>query len=98
VLNARANDIGPILPKYIVNIIVSLPKRSSFGVSARERPTVAVALTVSNIRSIKGASVVADKRSVDTSNTKDDIRNTPRVLRRITRWPTLQVTLFRSTR
>ena len=44
---AIAMDIGPILPRYIVPIIISLPHIFKVGVSARVSPTVAVALTVS---------------------------------------------------
>ena len=47
ILNATAKDIGPTRPKYIVAIIMHLPKVFKKGVRFLDKPTVAVALTVS---------------------------------------------------
>lgn len=46
-LKAIAREIGPILPKYIVAIIISLPTLLRLAVKFLVSPTVAVALTVS---------------------------------------------------
>ena len=62
---AIANEIGPILPKYIVNIIMILPKSVRLDVRFLERPTVAEALKVSYITSSAEASVTAIVRIVD---------------------------------
>ena len=52
-MKAIANDIGPILPKYIVNIIIIFPILFKDTVKFLESPTVAVALAVSyNISTI----------------------------------------------
>ena len=45
--NAIAIEIGPILPRYIVAIMISLPHTLRDEVRFLVRPTVAVALTVS---------------------------------------------------
>ena len=45
--NASAREMGPTLPKYIVVMIMILPKTSRLAVRFLESPTVAVALTVS---------------------------------------------------
>ena len=62
-----ANEIGPILPKYIVAAIISFPHRLREGVKLRDRPTVAVALTVSYKMSIEGASVHIASNTVATN-------------------------------
>ena len=41
-------DIGPILPRYIHKIIISFPAKCNVEVKSLERPTVAMALVVSN--------------------------------------------------
>ena len=64
-LKATASEIGPTRPKYIVSTIISLPQRLSDEVRFRERPTVAAALTVSKITSVKDAEVTALKASVE---------------------------------
>ena len=44
---AKASDIGPILPRYIVQIIMLFHQKSRPAVMPLVSPTVAVALTVS---------------------------------------------------
>ena len=65
-LSAINNDIGPTLPKYMVTIITSFPKKLSVEVKFLVRPTVAVALTVSYKISSMSALVAAHKRMVET--------------------------------
>ena len=57
--------MGPIRPKYIVKIIISLPKLFRLAVKFLDRPTVAVALTASKNVSSAGALFVAIKRTVE---------------------------------
>ena len=57
--------MGPTLPKYIVTMIISFPKVFSVAVRFLERPTVAVALTVSKTASRADALLVAIKSTVD---------------------------------
>ena len=64
---AIANDIGPTLPKYIVTIMISFPNVLSVAVKLLERPTVAVALTVSYKASMAEALHVAIKSKVDVA-------------------------------
>lgn len=78
--NAMAIDIGPTLPKYMVKIIISFPKRLSAPVRLRESPTVAAALTVSNRISSAGAFVTAESSRVDTNITENDITVTATAL------------------
>ena len=42
-----AKEIGPIRPRYIVAVMISLPQTLSADVKFLVKPTVAVALTVS---------------------------------------------------
>ena len=57
--------MGPTLPKYIVTMIISFPKLFSVAVKFLERPTVAVALTVSKTASRADALLVAISSTVD---------------------------------
>ena len=57
--------MGPTLPKYIVTMIMSFPNALSDVVKFLERPTVAVALTVSYTTSRTEALLVASKRIVE---------------------------------
>ena len=57
--------MGPTLPKYMVTMIMSLPKVFSVAVRFLERPTVAVALTVSYTASRAEILLVAIKNTVD---------------------------------
>ena len=80
-LKARAREIGPTRPRYIVKIIMILPIVVSEDVSPRLKPTVAVALTDSYITSIAGASVDSDKKIMDVSITTENITTTATALR-----------------
>lgn len=62
-----ASDIGPTLPKYIVNMMMIFPKMFSVPVRFLESPTVAVALTVSYIALITEVLHVASNRIVDAT-------------------------------
>ena len=79
-LKARAREIGPTLPRYIVAIIISLPHRLSEGVRFLVRPTVAVALTVSYKTSVRLLSVTAESSTVEMMATPEDIKHTARAL------------------
>ena len=57
--------MGPTLPKYIVTIMMSFPNMLSVAVKFLERPTVAVALTVSYTASRAEALLVAINSTVD---------------------------------
>ena len=63
--SAIASDMGPTLPKYIVALIISFPSVLSVAVKFLERPTVAVALTVSYTASRAEALLVAIKSTVE---------------------------------
>ena len=54
-VKARARDIGPTLPKYIVTIMIIFPNIFRLDVRFLDSPTVAVALTVSYNMSQSGA-------------------------------------------
>jgi hypothetical protein len=56
--------MGPTLPKYIVTMIINFPNVLSVAVRFLERPTVAVALTVSYTASMADALLVAIKSTV----------------------------------
>ena len=43
--NAIISEMGPTRPRYIVAVMISLPRSLRLGVKFRVRPTVAVALT-----------------------------------------------------
>ena len=73
---AIANDIGPTLPKYIVTMMISLPNVLSVAVKFLERPTVAVALTVSYAASRAEASLVAINSTVETAQIEKNITTT----------------------
>ena len=75
-LNAIASEIGPTLPKYIVIIIIILPNKFKELVKFLERPTVAVALTVSYNISVIDASIVNDSNNVDKNIIENDIHVT----------------------
>ena len=66
--SATASEIGPTLPKYIVTMITSFPNVLSVAVKFLERPTVAVALTVSYTASRAEALLVAIKSNVDAEH------------------------------
>ena len=68
--------MGPTLPKYIVTIIINLPKVLSVAVRFLESPTVAVALTVSKTASIAEALLVAIKSTVDVAHIVRNITTT----------------------
>ena len=72
-MKATASDIGPILPRYIVAMMINLPYRLSMGVRSRVNPTVAVALTVSYIMSKAEALVTADKSREEIKAIEKDI-------------------------
>ena len=74
--SAIANDIGPTLPKYIVTMIISFPNVLSVAVKFLERPTVAVALTVSKTASRGEALLVAIKSMVDIAQIVRNITTT----------------------
>jgi UDP-N-acetylmuramoyl-tripeptide--D-alanyl-D-alanine ligase len=72
-LRATAREIGPTLPKYIVAVIINLPTALRLEVRFLERPTVAVALTVSYAISIAEApSVTAARSKVEQNIIKKD--------------------------
>ena len=68
--------MGPTLPKYIVTMIISFPKVLSVAVKFLERPTVAVALTVSYTASRADALLVAIKSMVDVAQIVRNITTT----------------------
>ena len=72
-LKAIASEIGPILPKYMVMMIMILPQIFKAAVRPLDNPTVAVALTVSYITSSAGTSVTADKSTVATKAVANDM-------------------------
>ena len=74
--NAIAHEIGPTLPKYIVMIIIIFPNTFKDVVKFLDKPTVAAALIVSNIISIPGAFVTADKRIIDVKTTLKNVMTT----------------------
>jgi hypothetical protein len=78
---AIARDIGPILPRYIVQIIISLPHKFKKGVRFLVSPTVAVALTVSYNTSSIDASVTADSSIVEINIIENDITVTATAFR-----------------
>ena len=57
--------MGPTLPRYIVIMTTIFPNTFSVAVKFLDRPTVAVALTVSKNASRAEASLVAKRRMVD---------------------------------
>ena len=63
--SATASEMGPTLPKYMVTMIISFPTVLSVAVRFLERPTVAVALTVSYTASRAEALLVAISNIVD---------------------------------
>ena len=75
-LNASANEIGPILPKYMVAIIISLPQKFKVEVKFLVRPTVAVALTVSYAISSAEAFVTRERSRVDKNIMLKDMATT----------------------
>ena len=77
-LNATAREMGPTLPRNIVKIITIFPKISRVAVRFRERPTVAVALTVSKRISSAAASVTLARSKVEVRTVAKDIPTTPR--------------------
>ena len=68
-----ANEIGPTRPKYIVAERISFPQILRDDVKFRDKPTVAVALTVSNIISSAGAFVHIESKIVETAITIKDV-------------------------
>ena len=79
--NAIASEIGPIRPRYIVAIIIILPIILNDEVRFLDKPTVAVALTVSYSTSITDADVAAESISVEASIIPKDIQVTATALR-----------------
>ena len=65
VCSATAREMGPILPRYMVKIIISFPAMLNKGVRFLESPTVAVALTVSYKISSMLASVTRESSIVE---------------------------------
>ena len=72
-LKATANVIGPTLPKYIVKIMIILPHSFKNGVKFLDKPTVAVALTVSKNISVRTLFVVKHNNIVDKNTIAKDI-------------------------
>ena len=68
--------MGPTLPKYIVTMMIIFPNVLSVAVRFLERPTVAVALTVSYTASMAEALLVAIKSKVDVAQTVKNITTT----------------------
>ena len=68
--------MGPTLPKYIVTMIINFPNVLSVAVRFLERPTVAVALTVSYTASMTEALLVAIKSKVDVAQIVRNITTT----------------------
>jgi hypothetical protein len=80
-LRATAREIGPTLPKYIVAVIINLPTALRLEVRFLERPTVAVALTVSYAISIaETPSVTAARSIVEQNIIKKDVHITETAL------------------
>ena len=75
-LKAMASEIGPTRPQYMVQIMIIFPARLRLGVKFRDSPTVPVALTASNMISKAGASVTADRRTVDRYMMENDMITT----------------------
>ena len=75
-LNASASEIGPILPKNIVDIIIILPQIFKKAVKFLVSPTVAVALTVSYKISINEASQTDASKIVEINKIINDIQVT----------------------
>ena len=60
-------DMGPIRPRYMATVTISLPAMLSVDVTSLVRPTVAQALMISKSPSLKSMGVVAIRRRVNTS-------------------------------
>ena len=68
--------MGPTLPKYIVMMIINFPNVLSVEVRFLERPTVAVALTVSYTASMTDTVLVAIKSKPDVAQIARNITTT----------------------
>ena len=68
--------MGPTLPRYIVTMIINFPNVSRADVKFLERPTVAVALTVSYTTSRASALLVAIKRTVEVAHIARNVTTT----------------------
>ena len=71
------SDSGPTRPANIISITISLDTKLSRGVMLHDRPTVAIALVVSNSTSSNGwdSSIENDSTAVDISTIRSIIRN-----------------------
>jgi len=75
-LKATASDMGPTRPRYIFAVMISLHAVLKVEVRFLERPTVAVALTVSYIISRNEPFEYTDSKSVDSDIIAKEIQVT----------------------
>ena len=77
-LKAMAKEIGPTLPMYIVAIIIILETVLRLAVRFLDKPTVAVALTVSYIMSVNAALLKTESKRVDVNTMTVAVAQTAR--------------------
>ena len=74
IFSETAIEIGPILPKNMVNITIYLPNSFSVAVRFLVKPTVPVALNISYITSRMPLSVVSDRSIVEIKAIVSEIK------------------------